>query len=70
MRESTLVTASNGERVRVHSGDIIRFQYPVAGHETGIFKSCDGEYCLIQLTLLDDHGEPVVIERYRSEIIV
>ena len=69
MGDSTIVIASNGKRVRINSGDVIRFQYPVDGHETGVFKYSNGEYCMIELTLISA-GRPVLIERYRSEIIV
>ena len=69
MNDSTIVIASNGERVRIKSGDIVRFKCSVAGHETGSFLSADGEYVFIQLGLVES-GRPVVIERFRSEIIV
>jgi hypothetical protein len=69
MRDSTLVTASNGELVRINTGDVVRFSYPLEDHETGILKSIDGEIVLIELALVDA-GRPVVIERYRTEIIV
>ena len=69
MSDYAYVVASNGERIRIESGDIVRFSYPVAEHETGSFLYADGEYCYIQLSL-EEAGRPIVIERYRSEIIV
>ena len=69
MNDYVTVVASNGERIRIESGNIVRFRYPVAEHETGSFLYANGEYCSIQLSL-EEAGRPIVIERYRSEIIV
>ena len=69
MRDSTIVIASNGKCVRINVGDVIRFRYPVEGDETGVLKSVNGESCMIELSLVEA-GRPVLIERYRNEIII
>ena len=63
------VYGSNGERHRINYGSVVRFKYPVAGHQTGLLLSSNGEYCTIQLELVEN-GRNVEIERYRSEIII
>ena len=69
MNDYAYVVARSGKLSRVFVGDVVRFRYPVAGHETGVLRSVNGEYCMIELSLVEA-GRPVMIERYRNEIII